>query len=118
MESFFEFGKNVVGVVIDQEIDEDMVEEIQNIIEERMGKNGNRISVYVEDKNNDGMSVKAVLKHLAYHIKQPEVLKKVAVVTDVKWVQMVMEMKDLFTESELETFPTEDRLLAMNWITE
>lgn len=118
MESFFEFGENVIGLVVDEKIDAEMIQKIQDLMDQKMKLNSEKISIYLEDKNKDGISIKALLKHIAYHLDQPESLKKVAVVTDLKWFQLVMEMKDLFTESELLTFSTEERIEAMNWIVE
>lgn len=118
MESFFEFGENVIGLVVNEKIDADKIEEIQEIIDQKMKMNSERVSIYLEDKNKDGISIRALLKHIAYHLDQPEALQKVAVVTDSKWFEIVMEMKDLFTKSELLTFSTEQRIEAMNWIVE
>lgn len=117
MKTIFEFSDNVLGILIKKEIDVQMIEEIEKMLKERMQKYSD-VRVYVEDQEKNGISVKAVLKHLMFHFSDTASLRKLAVVTDASFFKAVMEIKGKLIGTDVETFDPEDRLKAMNWIME
>ena len=117
MKTSFEFSDKVLGIILEQKMDSENLKQIQKMLQERTEKYG-EISVYLEDKYNDGITLKAVLKDLAFEVNKKESLQKIAVVTNAKFFKLVAEMKEKLVGAEVESFDSEDRMTAMNWVME
>lgn len=117
MVSTFEFSDDVVGIMIDSNVDKKLLEEIHDIIEEKFDK-GKPMNLFVEIKQGVDIPVNLILRDLFFKLKNAAKFKKIAVVTGTGMLQKTMKVKDLLMEAEVEVFPHQDRITAMNWITE
>ncbi|WP_372916831.1 STAS/SEC14 domain-containing protein [Salegentibacter sp.] len=117
MEKTFEFAQNVVGFIINEEINQQKIEEILSTIKNRL-EVVSPICLYLEDESDQGISVKAFLKALEFNYSHSRDLQKIAVVTDDKVFQKSMEIKDLLVSSKVKSFEKKERLKAMNWVME
>lgn len=111
----FEFAQNVVGFMVNKEIDQDKIQEILNEVKDRI-KKVTPICLYLEDESDEGISLGAFMKVLAFHFSHSQDLEKVAVVTDDKTFQTSMEMKDFVVPAKVKSFGRKERLEAMNWV--
>jgi hypothetical protein len=117
MKTSFEFSDNVLGIILEHKMDNENLQQIQQMLQEKIQRY-NQIRVYLEDRNSDGITLKAVIKDLLFEIKQKESLQKIAVVTDAKWFKLVSEIKEFLVDAEVESFGRQERMRAMNWVME
>lgn len=117
MEITFEFSDNVLGIILEQKIDTENLKKIQRKLQEKIDKY-NEIRVYLEDKNNDGITLKAALKDLSYEMSRKTAIKKIAVVTDARLFKLVSEIKEQLLDTKVEVFDKENRMRAMSWVME
>lgn len=117
MVSTFEFADNIVGIMIKSDLDLDAIEEVHNEISKRILEH-KKINLYVEIESGATFSLPAVLKDLTFKFKNSNKFKKIAVVTDMNWLQNLMEIKDLLMDAEIQSFNVENRLNAISWIAE
>lgn len=117
MKKSFAFAENVVGYLINSEIDEEKMEEILYEVKNRI-KVVTPISIYLEDESDEGISVRGFLKALEFHFSHSKDLYKLAIVSNDKLTQKSMEIKDLLVPTKVKSFDREDRMSAMNWVME
>ena len=117
MVSTFEFSKNVVGILIDSDVNAQLIEEVQEVINDRLQEN-ETINLLIEIRPENKISFNALIKDLKFKAEHAKKFKKIAVVTDLNWFQNVMEIKDLLMEAEVKSFEPKYRLKAMSWIAE
>ena len=117
MKTSFEFSGDVVGIILEQKMNTENLEQIQKMLQEKIQKY-NQISVYLEDRNSDGITLQAIFKDLVFEMKQKESLQKIAVVSDAKLFKFVTVVKEKLVGAEVESFSKEERLRAMNWVME
>lgn len=98
-------------------MDSDHLRRIQKMLQEKIRKH-DQISIYLEDRNSDGISLTAVLKDLVFEMKRQRSFQKIAVVTDARFFKLVTDLKEKLVATEVESFDSEDRLKAMNWVME
>lgn len=115
MDKSFEFSKNVMGFLVNNEIDQEKIEEILSEIKGRI-KMVSPICLYVEDESNEGISLAAFFKALGFHYSHSKDLDKIAIVTNDKKFQATMGMKDKIVPAKVKVFEKERRLEAMNWV--
>ncbi|TVZ27056.1 SpoIIAA-like protein [Gillisia sp. Hel_I_86] len=113
----FEFSKNVVGFLIDSDVNSKLIEEIHAAINDRLQEN-ETINLFIEIKPGNNISFSALIKDLKFKTQHASRFKKIAVVTDIHWFQNAMEIKDLIMNAEVKGFEHIYRLKAMNWIAE
>ncbi|MDN3595394.1 STAS/SEC14 domain-containing protein [Zunongwangia endophytica] len=113
----FELSENVLGIIIDQRVSTQVMEEILAEIEERI-KCNKKIRFFLEIKGGNKISLAAFWKDLNFKCKHDSDFRKVAVVTDIQWFKEITGLKDNFMEADIRAFNNEDRLRALNWITE
>ena len=117
MEVTFEFSEKVLGIVLEEEVDSDKLKEIKELIGKRLTKN-QEVNLYLEDRYNNGITLKAILKDLVYELTNYEPYVKIAVVTDKKSFRAVTEIKDVLLNIKVQSFELKDRVKAMNWVIE
>lgn len=115
MKTTFEFSDNVVGIILEQKMDHDRLKQIQQMLQEKIEKY-NKINVYLEDRHDDGITLKAVFKDLLFEMQQKNSLHKIAVVTDAKFFKLFTEVKKILVDAQVESFDKEERMKAMNWV--
>lgn len=117
MVSTFEFSDEVVGIIIDSNIDKKLLDEIHRIIEEKFDKE-KPMNLFVEIKQGVEIPVHIMIKDLIFKLNNAARFRKMAVVTGPGIFQKAMKVKDLLMEAEVEVFTHKERIAAMNWIAE
>lgn len=115
--SIFEFSDNVVGIIVDSGLDEATTERLNHQIMSKIEELG-RINLFVGLKKNKTISFVAMIKSLSFKLKNAKSFNKIALVAEVGWFKNLMEINDLFLETDIATFSNEDRLKAIKWISE
>ncbi|WP_081210505.1 SpoIIAA family protein [Salegentibacter sediminis] len=115
MEETFTFAENVIGFIVNEEIDQKKMEEILATIKDRL-EVVSPICLYLEDASDEGISILAFLKTLEFHFSHPKDFEKIAVVTDDKLFKKSMELKNLLVYAKVKSFERKERLSAMNWM--
>lgn len=117
MEVTFELSDQVVGIVLNEKVDVAKLQEIRKIIRDRI-KKYSKVNLYLEDRFDNGITLKAFLKDFFQEVTQPDRVSKIAVVTDSKWFQIVTDFKDSFLLTKVQSFDKKDSMKAMNWVME
>lgn len=117
MISSFEFSGNVVGVMIDSNIDEELMEKVHKEISEKL-KEHVKINLFFEIRGGNKMSVIAFINELGYNLRHTKSFNKLAMVTDLEWMKNAMIFKDIIMATDIRTFSNDQRLKALNWIVE
>lgn len=115
METSFEFSDNVLGIILEDKMDNDYLKQIHSRLREKFEKN-HLISVYLEDRNTNGITLQAVVKDLAFEMNHKRSLQKIAIVSDSKFFKFVAELKEKLIDVHVESFDKEERMKAMNWV--
>ncbi len=117
MISTFEFSEHVVGILVNSDIDDKVMQEIHAEILSKLEEN-ETLNLFVEIEEGHHVSFTTMLKDLIFKLDHAKQFTKIAMVTDLKWMATVMSMKDLIMKAEVRSFDIEHRLEAMNWISE
>ena len=115
MVSSFEFAENVVGIIIDSDVNDKLMAKIQKDIKEKM-KCHHTINLFFEIRSGIDVSLPAFIHQMVFNFNIKERFKKIAVVTDLQWLKASMLIKNLLTESEIEIYSTNSRMEALEWI--
>lgn len=80
-----------------------------------------QVSIYAEIVNLGGFTLSALLKDIAYGLKQIANLRqyaRYAVVTDAQWLRTIADVENkLLPGIEIRTFSLEEDEAAMGWVT-
>lgn len=117
MLSTFEFADDVVGILINSDMDEQVFEELRRLICHKIEAFG-RINLFIEVEKGNEISVKAALKHLKFSVEQGKNFNKIAVVTEKSWFKNAVVIKDLMISADVQAFSHVDRVEAIRWIAE
>lgn len=115
MKTSFEFSDKVIGIVLEEKLDEETLAKIHELVEQRLEKYS-EVSLYLEDRYGSGVTLKAFLKDLWYELSNTEPLFKVAVVTDKERFKLVAVLKDKLLSTNVQYFDRQERMAAMNWV--
>ena len=117
MLTFIDFGDtNVVGIKIDGKITEEEFDGIISKFEEKFER-FEKVHLYAEMKNFDGMELKAFFKDLKFGLTHFNKFEKEAVVTDEKWVQEFATISDpLVPMVEVKAFTYAEKAQAKQWV--
>lgn len=117
MLSTFEFADDVVGILINTDMDEKVFKELRRLICQKI-EAFDRINLFMEIEKGNEISVKAVVKHLKFSVEQKNSFNKIAVVTEKSWFKSAVVFKDLIVPGEVRTFSHAERVEAIRWIAE
>lgn len=117
MISTFEFADHVVGFLVNDDVDKELIEKIHEAIETKFNEH-TRINLFVEIAEGTQLSFAALLKDIAFKSKNKGEFGKIAIVTDLEWFKAYCSMKDILMDAEVRSFSNEDRLEAINWISQ
>jgi len=117
MYSTFSFAKNTVGFILEGEITKKDFNKICSALKSRL-KEHDKINIYLENNNIDHYTIPAVFKEIAFKLKYGEHFDKVAIVTNRKWIKALAVLENVISAAHIKNFSIEDRLEAMNWVTE
>lgn len=99
-------------------------QELQQAIDaiEAAKRQHTRISLLAELDGMRWMTLPALLKDVGYGLTQLGDLEhyyRAAVVTDQEWIKHIAQLEDRFFKAmEIRTFPSQDLLAAMEWVSE
>lgn len=113
----FEFSDNVVGILLEKKLDADTLEEIKEDLEMRIEKH-QEISLFLEDKCRDGISLQAFFKELLFESSNQEAFCKIAIVTDNTRFKILTEIKNFFVKTQVQVFNGKEKIKALNWVME
>lgn len=117
MISSFEFADNVVGIIIDDDVDRKMLGEIHELLRGKFQQTG-AINLYLELKPGINVPVPMLVKDLIFQLRHKGKFNKLAIVTNLDLLRNLMKFRDLILDAEVETFSHANRIVAMNWIAE
>lgn len=117
MVSTFELAENVVGIIIDTDLDEELIERVQAKILNKI-EGHEEISIFFEIKCGNKFGFKAFLEQMAFNLNHTRSFRKIAVVSDLDWLRNSLFVKDLIMSTDIKSFPSEERLTALAWIAE
>lgn len=117
MISTFEFSENVVGLIVDSDLDEATTKQLNRQIEKKIEEYG-KINLFVELKKDKTISLLGMIKSLSFKLRNAKHFGKIALVAEVGWFKNLMEINDYFLDTEIATFSNEDRVKAIYWISE
>ncbi|MGB8705162.1 MAG: STAS/SEC14 domain-containing protein [Gillisia sp.] len=115
MVSSFDFASNVIGILVKEDVDSDSIEEIHELIGDRIQLH-DQINLFVDIDAGQKITIPAMLKDMLFKFENAGHFKKIAMVCDEFWIQGAMEFKNLVMNAEVKTFSHDERLEAMNWI--
>ena len=115
MLSTFEFASHVIGIMIDRDLTDAILEDVTNEIQEKL-KHHDKLNIFIELEKGKSISLKALMKGINYKYSHQEEFNKIAIVTDSKWFQTAVNVSDVFLNVDTRTFDLEERLDAIQWI--
>lgn len=116
MQVDFSFSQNTVGYIVEGVMDKTAIKNLKNQISEKLDK-FETINLYLEDNGIERFTFNSVFISTLFPNKDSNRLKKVAIVTNRKWIRALSSMENLITKAEIKNFTTEKRIDAMSWIT-
>ena len=106
----------VVGLKITSKIEAQDIEQITQIIEEKL-KSESKLSIYAEVEDWSGISVKAFIKDLQFSLKHIKDFEKEVIVSDSKWLKKLAEIyNSLFSSIEVQHFNFADQDKAWEYV--
>lgn len=117
MYSDFSFAENTVGFMLEGTVTKNDFDSICSALKSKLEKH-DKINVYLENNDIDHYTVPAVFKEIAFKIKYGERFNKVAIVTNGKWIKALAVLENVISAAHIKSFSIEDRVAAMNWVTE
>lgn len=97
--------------------DAQRIEALMSEIIEKMDRFGT-ISLYLEDQNVEKFTLGAIFKEVLFKIDNKERLKKIALVSDRKWIHTCATLENQFLPIVVKSFEVDNRVEAMDWIME
>lgn len=117
MISTFEFADHVVGFLVNDYVDKDLIEKIHETIESKL-KQHKKVNIFVEIAVGNQLSFASVMEDIGFKFKHKGQFGKMAIVTDLEWFKAYCSMKDIIMDAEIRSFSNENRLEAINWISQ
>ncbi len=117
MVSTFEFAENVVGIMIDSDLDQDLIKDIQAKVLDKLVDH-EEISLFFEIKKGNKISFLAFINQMNFNLNHTRSFNKIAVVSDLEWLRNSMFIKNLIMATDIKSFSNEERLDGLAWIAE
>lgn len=109
---------DILGLRIDGKIREDDITEMKEALEAQL-LHYPKVNIYVELKNFNGITLKALWQHIKKMLPRATKINKKAVITDTNWVHSVgaasSKLAPLF-DLQVKTFTFADKAAAMKWV--
>ena len=115
MLSNFSFSDRTVGFLLEGQVNETTINRLILQIEKRW-ESYETIDLYLEDNNIKQFTLAAILNEVAFKFKNAHRFRKIALVTDRKWIKLCGALEDLFLSGEVRSYAKEDRLEAITWL--
>lgn len=107
---------DTLGFSFEKKIDQKGVDELKSTIEDRL-KHHKKINLYIEEDDVDEIEMGAIFEHVLYEMSHSNRIRKVAIVSDRKWIRGIAKLKDLLIETDVQAFESKDRVDALCWVT-
>ncbi|MDT0691453.1 STAS/SEC14 domain-containing protein [Salegentibacter sp. F188] len=117
MVSRFELADNVVGILIESDLNVELINKVQTLILEKIDAH-DEIHLFFEIRSGNEVTFKAFLNQMMFNFNNTEKFSKVAVVTDLDWIKNSMIIKDALLPTDIAHFSNKDRLNALAWISQ
>ena len=111
----FELAEHVVGIMVDEDVDQEYLEKVHEIIEEKLAVN-DKINLFCEIMPNNDVPLKFLFENIKFKFEHSDQINKLAMVTDLNWVRGIMDIDNYFVSTEVKSFELKDRLEAIQWI--
>ena len=115
MLSTFDLAGHVIGIMIDRDLTDAILEEVTDEIHEKL-KLYDKLNIYIELEKGRKITFKALIKGIKYKYSHAEKFEKIAIVTDSTWFQSAVNVSDILLDVDVRTFDLENRLEAIQWI--
>ncbi|RMB62914.1 STAS/SEC14 domain-containing protein [Dokdonia sinensis] len=106
---------DTVGFVFENAITQGDVKAIQRKIKETLSSNAN-INLYLEEDEVDDIKMGAFMNQVFFDVKHSANIRKIAIVSDRKWIQAITIAKDILVQANVEAFTLKERVDAICWI--
>lgn len=106
---------DTVGFVFENAITHDDVNEIQRKMKSTMAAYDN-INLYLEEDEVDDIKMSAFMDQVIFDMKHSTNIRKIAIVSDRKWIKAVTLIKDTLVQANVEAFTLKERVDAICWI--
>ncbi len=117
MISTFELSNQVVGLIINRDIEKGNLETVHEIILNKINEFG-KINIFCEIEKGHHIAFQCLLDELIFKFENSENINKFAIVTDLTWLRAVMNINDLMVNTSIHPYETKDRLEAIQWVSE
>ncbi len=113
----FELAGHVVGIMVDQDITEEYLNDVHKKVEQKL-KEHDSINLFCEIMPNNKVPLKLLIENLKFKFDHSDQIRKLAFVTDLKWVRGIMKIDDFFVSTDVRSFELKDRIKAIQWISQ
>jgi len=114
MLSTFDLAGHVIGVIIDEDLTEELTDRVIAEIEQKL-KIHDKINMFIELEKDWDISFKALIKGINYKYSNSDHFNKIAIVTDSFWFQSAVNLSDIFVNAEVRTYDLKQRFEAIQW---
>lgn len=112
----YDLAENTLAYVFDGPMDDERINELRKQIEHKLQYH-KTINLYLEDRGIEYFTLYSVLMGIVFPLKHTKRFNKVAMVTDRSWIHILSSMNDFFLSAKVYNFRVDERIDAMNWIT-
>lgn len=113
----FELAGHIVGIMVDKDVNQEYLDKIHKIIEEKLEEN-EKINLFCEIMLNNEVPLKFLFENLKFKFENSKQINKLAMVTDLSWIRGIMDIDNFFVTTEVRSFELKDRLEAIQWISQ
>ena len=113
----FSFANDAIGYIIEGPMDAKAINTLKAEILKKF-EDHQQISLYLEDAGINGFSFDSVIIATLFPHEHKDRFRKVAMVTDRKWIHMLSSVNSFLLGGNFRNFTTENRLNAIAWISE
>lgn len=106
---------DTLGFVFENELEQSDVNEIKDAIQSKLTKY-KKVSLYLEEDNVDEIKINAFIDHVFFDLSHADRIRKIAIVSNRKWIRAAAKIKDILMSSDVESFELKDRVDALCWV--
>lgn len=113
----FELAGHVVGIMVNNDVSQEYLDEIHNLISEKL-EDHKTVNLFCEIMPDNEVPLKFLLENIKFKYEHSKQINKLAMVTDLAWVRGIMQIDNFFVSTEVRCFELKERLEAIQWISE
>lgn len=117
MISTFELSNHVVGLIIDEDIKKGNLEEVHEVILNKIAEFG-KVNIFCEISKGHDLAFQCLIEELKFNFENSQNIDKFAIVTDLTWLRAAMNINDLMVNTTIQPFEIKDRMDAIQWVSE